>query len=196
MATLTETYRVAQLRLGARTVAQLHAAFRLLDASALDDTFAAWLAVVTPIIQANRRSSSAMAAAYLTALRTTAIGPDADWFPTPARPADAQALRTSMIVTGPASIKNAMTRGLPLGRALDIADARSAAAGMRHALNGGRDTILGSIASDDRAQGWRRVSGGKSCAFCASLTGRVFSPGAADFAAHDGCSCTAEPVYV
>lgn len=46
--------------------------------------------------------------------------------------------------------------------------------------------------------GWRRVSSGSGCGFCAMLESRgaVYKrERSAGFSAHDGCSCTAEPVW-
>jgi len=45
--------------------------------------------------------------------------------------------------------------------------------------------------------GFRRVTSGSPCAFCSMLASRgaVYSRRGADFQAHDGCSCSPEPVW-
>lgn len=172
----------------------MHAAFRILNPTALDDTFEAWLAVVLPIIAASRRVSARMAAAYLTAARSSAVGLDPNFTPLLAAEVPVDALRTSLLVTGPLSIKAAMTRGVFLDRAADVAEARSAAVAMRYTLAGGRETITATTRADSRAVGWERVASGKACQFCSSLAGKHMTDDDV-FEAHDGCACSAEPVY-
>lgn len=194
---LTEAHRLAQLQLGVETVARLRAVFRLLDPDDLDASFADWLAVVVPLVQSGRETSSSIAAAYLAALRTAELADPDEFSPVRAGPVDADLLATSMLVTGVISLRSNLARAMPLAAALDIAEARSAAAGMRHVLNGGRETITGSVRADPRARGWQRVTSANACTFCATLAGRgaVFSEDSVDFAAHDGCGCGAEPIY-
>jgi hypothetical protein len=110
---------------------------------------------------------------------------------------DPVAVTTSLIVTGPVRVKNAAAKGLDLAAAMERAAASSAAAGMRHALAGGRDTIDETVKADPKAIGWARVTSGKACEFCSMLAdrGAVYGDDTAHFDAHDGCSCTAEPAY-
>lgn len=193
---LTEAHRVAQARLGAQVVGTMHSAWPLLDPENLDGTFEDWLAIVEPLIQANRQTSAAMAAAYLTTLRTQIIGPDGRFTPVLAGLGDADAIRISMLVTGPVSIRTALGRTANLATAVDVAEARSSAAAMRHVLNAGRETITETVRADRRSHGYERVASGKACDFCSMLAGRVFGgEESAAFPAHDGCSCSAEPVF-
>lgn len=197
-ANLTELQRTAQLRLAARTVAQLRSAWGLLDPADLDATFERWLRIAVPVVQANRMASSRLAAAYLSAFRKAEIGTVADLKVVFAAPADVKAVTTSLLVTGPWSVKTAMTNGVALDRAADVAEARAAAAGMRHALDGGRSTVIDTMAGDQQALGWARVASGNACAFCAMVASRgpdYTSEASANFEAHDGCQCSAEPVY-
>lgn len=129
-------------------------------------------------------------------MRAESLGYDLAYRPTLAV-FDAPRVQASLAVTGPVSIKRAMMRGVNLDEAVEVAGGRTAAAGMRHALTGGRQTIIHSVADDHAARGWRRVASGKACEFCSMLAGRgaVYGPDTGHFAAHDGCSCTAEPVY-
>lgn len=201
--TLTETHRQAQLSLGRLVVLQLHAAFKLLDPHALDATFAGWLAIVLALIKTHRATSSSLAAAYLAAFRALQVGVDTT-FPAVLAPAvDDVAVATSMLVTGPVSIKTALARKVELFTAVDIAEARSSAAGMRHVLNAGRDTVVATIEADPKALGFARVASDHACAFCAMLASRgpVYkSEQTATFAKdghryHDGCQCGIEPHY-
>ncbi len=193
---LTEAHRLAQTRLGAETVRLMLATFPMLDLDDLDGSFAAWLRVVTPLVQAQRSASARMAGSYLLAYRTVELGVRAPAVsPLLAEVAPVEALATSMLVTGPISIRSNLARQVPAHRALDIAHARTAAAAMRHALNGGRQTITDTVALDQAATGWARVTSGNACKFCSMLAGRgaVYSEQSVGFEAHDGCSCSAEP---
>lgn len=188
---LAEAHRQTQLRLGALVVRQLRAAFALLDTDDLDGTFEDWLAVVTPIVAQGRVVSTRVAADYLTAARTLAIGER--FAPVLADPVDPKVLETSMLVTGPVSIRSNLPR-MSVEKAADIALTGAAGAGMRHALNGGRETITGTVIADPRARGWERVASGNACDFCSSRAGARMSTDDV-FEAHDRCSCSAAPVY-
>jgi hypothetical protein len=61
-----------------------------------------------------------------------------------------------------------------------------------------RDTILDNRARDPKAVGWRRVTQGKTCGYCAMLAdrGAVYKETTATFAAHGNCDCTAQPVFL
>lgn len=197
-AQLTELQRTTQLRLAAQTVAQMRAAWGLLDPADLDATFERWLRVAVPVVRSNRAASSRLAAAYVAAFRHAELGTTTGLPVVAAAPVDAKAVTTSLLVTGPWSIKKAMTRGVDLTQAVDVAEARSAAAAMRHVLDGGRDTILPTVAADRQALGWARVASASACAFCAMAASRgpeYGSEASANFEPHDGCQCGAEPVY-
>lgn len=197
-ATLTEGHRIAQARLGAQTVQLLRAAWPLLDPADLDGTIGRWLRVAVPVVTRQRRRSAVLAGQYVQAFRAVELGVDGDYRATLDSQTDVRPAVTSLTVTGPVSIKEQVRRFVPLARAVTAAESGHAAAGMRHALNGGRSTILESVRADRRAQGWARVTSGDPCAFCQILASRgpVYRDEAtASFEAHDHCACTAEPVY-
>jgi hypothetical protein len=60
-----------------------------------------------------------------------------------------------------------------------------------------RDTILDNRRRDPESVGWTRIASPKACGFCRLLAskGAIFKKATADFAAHDGCGCTAAPVF-
>jgi len=194
---LTEAHRLAQARIGARTVRQMLAAWSLLDPRDLDRTLARWLRVVLPLIGAQRLSSTQLAASYLVGFRAIEVGPGT-FAPRLAGGANAKALITSLTVTGPVSVKMARARGETLERAFGLGQSMSARAGLRFALDGGRETLLESVRADSRALGWARATSGNPCAFCAMLASRGGVYGSEDtagFQSHDGCQCGAEPIY-
>lgn len=196
---LTEAHRQTQARLASTIVRQLTAVFPLLDPTDIDATVERWLSAAIPIVKVGRTTSARLAASYVTTFRALELGIDADAFlPALADALPDEQIATSLIVTGPAALKAGTARARPLRSLLDTARTATASAGMRHALNGGRDTVIGSTNNDARALGWARsTGGGKVCAFCAMLAGRgpVYGEDTVGFQAHDHCTCTAEPVY-
>jgi hypothetical protein len=195
---LTEAHRLAQARIGARTVKQLLAVWPLLDPADIDGTITRWLQGVQPVVGFHRQQSTQLSANYLTTFRTLELGAGVPAFaPVLADALPVEQLATSMLVTGPVSLRSNLAKGMQFEKAVEVAQANSARAGMRHALNGGRETITGTVGADGRAKGWARATSGKSCSFCAMLASRgpVYAKGTVGFDAHDGCSCTAEPVY-
>lgn len=195
---LTEAHRIAQARIGADTVRRMAAVWPLLDTSNLDATFERWLIAVRPLVNAQRTASARLAASYYTTFRTLEVGADVTPVtPTMATLVDQETLVTSMLVTGPASIRSALARGVRFETAVQTAQANSARSAARHAMNGGRDTVVNTIRSDRSALGYARTTSGRACAFCALLASRgpVYSKESVDFQAHDGCYCGAEPIY-
>lgn len=196
---LTEAHRIAQARLGAVTVRQMFALWPLLDLADLDGSVERWLLATTPVVQAQHATSAGLAATYITTYRTLELGvAEAAFLPVADTVIDAAVLARSLVITGPVHLKAALSRGVQLAQAAETAQATSARAGMRHALSGGRNTVMDSVHADRKALGWSRATSGKPCAFCAALASRgpaYKSHATADFQAHDGCSCTAEPVY-
>lgn len=194
---LTEKHRLAQNRIAAQTVARMHLVWPLLDPEAVDASFERWFTAADPIIQTQSSKSAELAANYLRTFKALELGgiePASIVIAT----APSEAVATSLWVEGPVSIKRAMTAGMPVAKASELAETRSASAAMRHALNGGRETTTRSTNADAQALGWARVTAGrKVCSFCAMLASRgpVYQDDTARFQAHDHCTCSVEPVY-
>ena len=185
---LTLAHKALQHRIGAATAARVAPMWALLDPFDLDRTFIRWLSAVAPIVQEQFEVSAVAAARYIEAFRRAAgIAPAA--LPV-AGSLSLTGLHTSMLVTGPVAVKSATARGVPIDRAMSVAEASSTAAASRHALSGGR----GVVTSDPEARGHTRIAAARACGFCTSLAGIEY-PSDHPFQAHDGCGCTAEPVY-
>lgn len=196
-ALLTETHRLAQVRISDLTKARMVDAWPVLNLDNLDSSFPDWLTAVNGIVSTGRQVSTSTAAAYFTTFRNLEL-PGAKPFPADlAGPVDPETLLISMRVTGPVAIKSAVGAGVDIAQAATNAFTGSAGAAARHALAGGRDTISQSVAADPKALGWARVASPDACAFCAMLASRgpVYSENTVDFEAHDHCTCSAEPVY-
>jgi hypothetical protein len=150
------------------------------------------------LVERQNARSAQLAASYYRALRAVELGaPLTEFAPTVVLTAEAQRVVTSLTVTGPVSVKRAMSAGIALDQASETAMTNTARSAHRLALDGGRSTLTASVSADRRARGWQRVTSGKPCAFCDMLAGRgeVYTEESAGFQAHDGCSCSAEPVY-
>lgn len=192
VARLTEAHRLAQVRLGGLTAGQVASLWALIDPQNLDGTMARYLAAVVPAVAQRNAESQAMAAAYYLTLRALEVDDD-EWTPLDQEPLDEPALVASVTVTGLARAKSAMARGETLDRAMQLGRYGAAGTAMRYALNGGRSMILRSWQADEACTGYVRVTSGNPCAFCADIAGASASP--ANFAAHDHCSCAAEPQF-
>lgn len=196
-ARLTEGHRLAQARIAARTVQLVRASWALLDPGDLDGSVGRWLDVTVPLVVRQRRQSVRLAGRYLQAFRAIEAGLTDRWVPVLDVPDELDAIITSLTVTGPVAIKQQVAKLVPAETASSAAQAKAAAAAMRHALNGGRESIIRSVRADTKALGWARVVSGRPCAFCAMLASRgpVYRAETVGFQAHDNCSCSAEPVY-
>lgn len=195
---LTEAHRLAQARLGAQMVRASLDVWPLLDPADLNGSFPGWLRALRPLVDVHRATSAQLAANYMTMARTVELAEVSTPAVALAGQVPLEQLTASMLATGPASIRHNLAGGVQAARALEVAKARTSAAAMRLALNGGRETIVGSVHRDKKALGWARATSGAACAFCRMLASRgpVYKGQAsADFAAHDGCGCSAKPVY-
>jgi hypothetical protein len=193
---LTRQHRQAQVRLGALTAARIVELFRLLDPRELTDTSGAWIDASIRLIASQHAVSTQLAQRYYRAFRIAEVGARfTGTLPTPAL--STEAVRTSLIVQGPVRIERARRRGFDVEAAAQLARTEAARSAHRHALAGGRDTLTAASKADPRAGRWRRITSCNACDFCSTLAGRgaVYSERTADFEAHDGCSCTAEPDF-
>lgn len=202
-ATLTEAHRLALARLGQRATLALHRAWALLDPFDLDATVGRWLDATLPIVQAHHVQAVAEGETYYRRFRTAELVGLGDVASAAAVPEAAQdalslsKLRRDLTITGPVAIKAGTARGLSVADLVDAARTASTAAGMRHAVQGGRGTVMESLRRDRLALGYARAVSGSACAFCAMLASRgpVYSKDTAGFRSHNACTCAAEPVY-
>jgi hypothetical protein len=209
-AALTTKHRRDQANIRAAFGVDFLTAWRLLDPFQLDPTTAAWLAVVEQLVSGWRRTSATTTAGYYTAHRGAELAAlDTDQAP-PLRLVvdggpDPAALRTSLLVTGPVTIKRLSGHGVPVPEAARVAAVRAEAAAARHVLDGGRATMRATIAADPVALGWARVTDANPCWLCAMAASRgpvyktrdtaLFLDRTGGQPWHDGCGCTAEPIY-
>lgn len=194
-AALTEQHRRRQLALRAQTVNELT---RIWPAWSVDtpgsfDTFVEAAATLT---NARRRESAGLAGGYYEAFRT-AEGAEGRSALRMADDLERRQLTAYLRSTGLGSTVRALRSGRSITKAREVGFVEMAGAVSLQMLNGGRDTLLGSVQADRQARGWQRVTAGSPCAFCTMLSGRgpVYKSDTAGFEAHKHCVCTAEPVY-
>lgn len=190
---LTELHRLAQVQISAQTVAQLLQVWPLLDLEDLDATTRRWLTAAIPIVRAARGRSARLASEYLRRFIAAESGlalaaPLATVVPD----LPLARIATSLITTGPVSIKSAVAVGRDLASAAEIASASSAAAGTRHALDGGREVILTASDAHPDITGVKRIVSSNACSYCRGKA--ADRGGVLDFKAHDNCHCQPEPV--
>lgn len=190
---LTQLHRRQQLALRKATNSQMEQLWPALDWANLDRTYPDFAAEVAALVSKNRRTSSGLAAGYLRALRV-ASGLSGDVrivVPQMSR----EQFTTSLRVTSLVAAKKSAAALVPADVAMTNALTQASGSMARLVLNGGRETVNQTVLNDAKAIGWRRVLGGGGCDFCVKLAGRVYPTENAGFDAHDGCGCTAEPVY-
>lgn len=190
----TRQHRQLQLALRARTLRDLLTLWPALDLADLA-TFPAWRQAVGAVITRDRAVSVGLSTAYLQQVwRLEGIAPGP--LVTPAPPA-AEQVTSSLAVTSVRSYERALSTGRTPSAARAVALVTSSGAAARLVLDGGRETVAESVRADSRALGYRRVTDGRPCHFCALLASRgaVYGKDTARFESHDACGCGAEPVY-
>jgi hypothetical protein len=220
-AALTEAHRVQQNKLGALiayVTAQLW--LRSIKADNIDDTAAALVARLIPLIRQQRGESARLARSYYTAFRRLEVQ-GSDGFKLPElTELNLEALETSLRVTGPVALKTRIGN-LPLNdltpesvqagllrQAVEETANDISGSAMRHTMNGARDEIQSAMAADPVALGYVRTTSGDPCFFCAMLASRgpVYSDdsfdesdprfiGEGEHKVHDHCACGSEVVY-
>jgi hypothetical protein len=196
---LTDAHRVAQANIALDSVGKLTAAWKLLMKPSNLDDFATYMLAMTEVIRSGRATSAQVAAAYYDTMRAL-YGIDDGYAPLVADAAPTEQIQTSLLVTGPVRAKTLLGNGDSMETALTKALLASAGATTRLIANGGRDTVRENVSGDRRSVGWRRVTDGHPCEFCAMLAGRgaVYksdSTAGADDPYHDHCLCTVEPLF-
>lgn len=196
-ARISEQHRLAQAKLQALVLQDMARIFPLLDANNIDKSFGPFFESAYALITARRTVSASLGATYYNAIRADYDLPDT-FTPLLDAVPNKEKVFTSLLVTGPVAMKKNMAAGLEPMRARDAALKTIAQAAQRHVIDGGRQTVMKSVRRDKRAAGWARLTDGKPCAFCAMLASRgpaYRSEGTAKFKSHDGCGCTAVPVF-
>lgn len=185
---LAAEQRAAQRALARLLERDVNGTWHLIDDTRLKATLPQWTDVMTALIHQYGKASAVTAGRFYLAERAAQGVKGRFAVPPPSLP-PAEQTRASL---------GYAVSGL-YGADTDRAAVRTITAGVAQRLvtNVGRQTVIDSIRSDRHASGWRRFAAPDSCDFCLMLTdrGAVYSAATADFAAHDHCSCVAEPSF-
>lgn len=207
---LVERHRVRQLSVRARFFQELVRLWPLINVSDLDRTAVAWISLVTDLILGFRKESASISLAYYRQLRGLETGLD---LPDPAKyenfgAGEPNAIRTSLLVTGPVAFKERIGRNVQPDLAWEKSKVDVAGAAGRHVMNGGRSMLMESARTDGAAVKFARMTGPDPCAFCAMLASRgpVYVESAAVRTTnrssrgvgekyHDNCQCMPRPLF-
>lgn len=198
---LTEQHRRAQLAIASEAEAVMRAMWDEVDPVRIQETRGSWLAASVLAAGAYHDASAELAADYVTSYR--AVEADRPTGPIVRSDMDRARVAASLELTGPAVLYLEERKGADPVVAHRTAGNRVAGAARRHVQHGGRGLIDLTARADQSVLGWRRVTDGNPCAFCAMLAtrGPVYgsqssaqSTGSGD-RYHDWCGCSAELVY-
>lgn len=187
---LTAQYYAGQVALKAQMVRDAHRLWGAWRGTGKAE-WERMVALAVPVIRARHRTSAGSSARYFETLSAVEVGRRQHGELPPELPEDF--IGATLALTALTSVYNARQRGLSLAAAKQLGFVRLAGAASRLALSGGRDAILASVATSNRATGYERVTSGNACEFCSSLEGGHSEADA--FEAHDHCSCVAQPVF-
>lgn len=190
--TLTAEHRSKQLLLRRRTITQTKALVPLLKWDDLDGSFSHLERAMRPVVAKNLNTSAGLSATYVKALRAKR-GPGGR-IDIPRATLNSDQFTTSLRVTSVVAAKNAASRGLAGDLAMQNVSVLASNAMTRLVLNGGRETILDVVRSDEAR--YARILGGSGCDFCRMLADRgavYLTADTAEFEPHDKCGCTPEP---
>lgn len=190
MNALTAAHYRAQLALKAQTVRDAHALWQMFDPQDRD-SWSRMLKLATLAVHARHKMSAGIAAAYYSGLALERARVDEAARLAPAL--DDTRIEKSLTATGLVGTVRALSVGKSTEAAMAVGFVRFSGSLSRLAMTGGRDTILESVQASRRAVGYSRITSGNACSFCSGLAGEASAPDA--FAAHDHCSCTAEPTF-
>lgn len=202
-ALLTDKHRREQVRLAITADSQARRVWdSTLDLNDLKGTQPIWKNAILDLLQTWWRIGARTANAYLPRFREAETGDGG--FETAMPRFDRERAARDIDWTGATNVLWHIARGETQEAAW--AAARSLFLGVFHeaVLTGGRATIENWARKDTRAIGWRRVSDGNPCAFCAMLVTRgpvytskdragLSSKTGGKYHAH--CGCTVEVVY-
>lgn len=192
---LTERHRRAQLQIKARTLRDLARIWSLWKVND-PKSFREFALAAGLLVHAYRGLSANVAAAYYRGFRA-AEQIEGIAAPQLASAITPEEILASLYVTGRA-MNGPPGDGISIDTLRKDSYVRVSGALTRHVLNGGRQTILNSVAADRRARGWARITDGNPCYFCLTLASRgaVYkTEETAGFQAHDHCGCAAMPVF-
>jgi hypothetical protein len=190
----TEVQRLGQLRIRARTIRDVLAVWPLLSVEDLEGTWKAFEVALLAIVGVHSAESARVAAEYYRSFRYAEGISGTPTVRIAALPETKEVVRSLRYVGLVSTQKLLEAQRADAAR---VALTNVSGDVSRHVLNRGRDTLIESVAADQRALGWARVTDSKPCSWCRMLASRgpVYRSKGGGFKAHAHCGCSAEPVY-
>lgn len=195
---VTDRYRTEQLAVRAGSLRELVELWRTVDVTNLGGTIDNFARAAALLAGQGYRESAESSARYYRLFRTAEGVPGVAPRVSPVRPPASSALAGQLRGSALAGIINARRAGVSPQVAGTRGLARVLGTLAKLILTGGRMTLMAAAEQDPQAIGWGRVVSGGACAFCRMLAGRgatYKTERSADFTSHDGCGCTAEPIF-
>ena len=186
--TATQAFRRDQRAVRARALRDLLDIWPAFDPDDPD----AYLAGARAVVARGHETAAALAGGYV-----RAVGREQGLRAVPVTLAvlSEQQAATSLRITSVIRYRAALGAGVGPQAARQAALVQQLGAASRLILGGGRQTVVQSVRTAGAR--WQRVTSGNACDFCTLLAGRgaVYAEETSDFAAHDHCGCSAEPIY-
>jgi hypothetical protein len=193
VSTAASEQQAAQIGLVAAMLRDLEKIWPLLKPQSLNASLPQWIAAVHAVVARFGPMAASLAADHYDAARDAAKIPGR-YTVVPADSPDETHVDTVMRW----ATSGLWDRDLATMTArIAAADQKSGAVATKLVADVARQTIVDAVHEDDAAVGWARVAKPHACAFCRLLTtrGGVYTSETVKFRAHNGCSCTAEPVF-
>lgn len=195
---LTEQHRRGQVGLAGRYVAGATILSGEIDPARIDLTLTDTIGLLVTLTESLRRDSERLALSYLPAYRDVEAGSASMPLAAPGG-FDAASTARRYALLAPMA-KKRIGQGMAPREAIQGVLTRLSGVEMETVLNGGRRIVdLSALANPDSV-GWRRVTDGEPCAFCAMLAMRGPAYESAETAGegrvyHARCGCTVEEVF-
>lgn len=196
---LTEAHRVGQIAIGARAETTARLLWPMLDPEQLDRYEPAWMAATLSALRPHHEESARLASAYIEEYRR-AEGASAA--PLGVAAWNQAYMRDNLHLAGPVRVKLLTKGGMTGTAAASAALTKFGGIARRGVMQGGRMMVHETAKRDGNVVGWRRVTDGDPCTFCAMLAtrGPVYSKDTVltdgeGLSYHGHCGCTGELVY-
>lgn len=198
---LTEEHKHAQIQLVSRFYAASRVLVGEIDPARLDATVPDWAGLQMVLAESFHRDSTSLAESYLNEFRVAETSAASAAGMPIVRPVfDAAGVAEKLALVAPMA-KAATAGGLDARTAVDTVFWQLVAGWGRTGVQAGaRDLVDRSTLANAESNGWRRVTDGNPCAWCAMLATRGPAYRSAVTAGegrryHDRCGCTVEEVF-
>lgn len=189
---LSQAHRRAQVALRASLLREILRIWPLLNLNNISGTWSAFEEAMLSLIRNRGKESQGLAIAYYREIRKAAA---VDGRETP-RLVDVSpdVIRGGLTVVGAVNAGQQLARGRPVEEIQRATLVNVSGEAVRHSLNFGRVTLLGSLLADKARPRWIRMTGGQPCLWCSAQAAQSHAA-SERFRAHRHCVCFPVPLY-